>query len=544
MLDMNTLLAEHKCIAIDSCMGTGKTTAILEYIKNEESHRFIFVTPLRTEIKRIIDGTDGKFERPFNAFGSKIDSLHELLREKKDIVMSHVLFTLTTQETIDLIAAGEYVMIIDEAMTLTQMYNDFAAKHHFPVMTSSDIYKILERERLIYIERAQGMNYGQVRWQADEVEDTYLGPVANMANTGGLYCVGTGDKDVNDTVEGIDHNKVSLSKAFIWEFPPAILRAAKNVIALSYLMKETMFDSYLRYHGLEPHYISAKMVGEQKSSFVPYSESKEPKWELVELIDVVTGDANDVGAGRNALSVTWYAKRATDEMLKVLNANNRNVVRRCSAKSSDVIWTAPKAATLLNVDRVEKYNSAKQTKNTTTTRRPVSCPHYDYVADVNTRTKEILESQQQLNELSIEWRKLENMHAVERLEGELLERLMELRDLCEDGPLTEEDFSTWVPCSTKATNRYADRHVCLYDINRFLQPHIADFYEKRGFPINEDVYALSEMIQWIWRSAIRKGEPITVYIPSERMRKLFLDWLGVDEGYYLTKHGEQKKLNK
>jgi len=40
-----------------------------------------------------------------------------------------------------------------------------------------------------------------------------------------------------------------------------------------------------------------------------------------------------------------------------------------------------------------------------------------------------------------------------------------------------------------------------------------------------NAYALTELIQWVWRSRIRKGEPITVYLPSMRMRRLFEEWL-------------------
>jgi hypothetical protein len=41
----------------------------------------------------------------------------------------------------------------------------------------------------------------------------------------------------------------------------------------------------------------------------------------------------------------------------------------------------------------------------------------------------------------------------------------------------------------------------------------------------KDAYALTELIQWVWRSRIRKGEPITLYLPSPRMRRLFEEWL-------------------
>ena len=43
------------------------------------------------------------------------------------------------------------------------------------------------------------------------------------------------------------------------------------------------------------------------------------------------------------------------------------------------------------------------------------------------------------------------------------------------------------------------------------------------------MFALSEMLQWIWRSRIRQGESINIYVPSKRMRNLLLDWLNGKE---------------
>ena len=47
----------------------------------------------------------------------------------------------------------------------------------------------------------------------------------------------------------------------------------------------------------------------------------------------------------------------------------------------------------------------------------------------------------------------------------------------------------------------------------------------RGVKVDEDAYALSYMVQWIWRSAIRDGEEIWIYIPSKRMRTLLINWM-------------------
>jgi len=52
---------------------------------------------------------------------------------------------------------------------------------------------------------------------------------------------------------------------------------------------------------------------------------------------------------------------------------------------------------------------------------------------------------------------------------------------------------------------------------------------KRNVRLDQDTYALAEMLQWIFRSRIRNDEPIDIYVPSERMRSLLIKWL---EGEY------------
>lgn len=90
----------------------------------------------------------------------------------------------------------------------------------------------------------------------------------------------------------------------------------------------------------------------------------------------------------------------------------------------------------------------------------------------------------------------------------------------------------FVACTARATNDYADRTTLLYMINRFISPEIEKYFSRRGSPINEDEFATSELLQWIWRSAIRKGNRINLFIPSARMRKLLFGWFGVNEISY------------
>lgn len=89
----------------------------------------------------------------------------------------------------------------------------------------------------------------------------------------------------------------------------------------------------------------------------------------------------------------------------------------------------------------------------------------------------------------------------------------------------------FVPFNIKATNSYRDKKYLVYAANIFMNVGEKLFYQKNGVKVDEDMYALSIMIQWIWRSAIRDGGEIYIYIPSERMRSLFISWMdGIGRG--------------
>lgn len=95
--------------------------------------------------------------------------------------------------------------------------------------------------------------------------------------------------------------------------------------------------------------------------------------------------------------------------------------------------------------------------------------------------------------------------------------------------------SSFLPMNIRATNEYREATSVAYLVNRFLDPNLVKFFSMRGIEIDNDQFALSEMIQFIWRSAIRDNQPITVYIPSERMRGLLIGWMNS-----ISQKGEQE----
>ena len=83
----------------------------------------------------------------------------------------------------------------------------------------------------------------------------------------------------------------------------------------------------------------------------------------------------------------------------------------------------------------------------------------------------------------------------------------------------------YLPLNSRSTNEYKDRTSVVYPVNRYLNPFVKNFFTTNGIVIDGDGYALSEMLQFIWRSAIRDGKEIWVYIPSIRMRSLLKEWI-------------------
>ena len=83
----------------------------------------------------------------------------------------------------------------------------------------------------------------------------------------------------------------------------------------------------------------------------------------------------------------------------------------------------------------------------------------------------------------------------------------------------------FLPFNCRATNAYRNCRVLAYCANVFFDPVFSRYYKSQGVELDADAYALSTMIQWIWRSAIRDGKEIWIYVPSRRMRELLEGWL-------------------
>ncbi|WP_371157003.1 DEAD/DEAH box helicase family protein [Jannaschia sp. 2305UL9-9] len=86
----------------------------------------------------------------------------------------------------------------------------------------------------------------------------------------------------------------------------------------------------------------------------------------------------------------------------------------------------------------------------------------------------------------------------------------------------------WLPNKTRGTNLYAHASHLIYLYSMSPNPMVMNFLGCAGRAFSE-AYAIAEMVQWVWRSRVRCGQPITLAVPCDRMRRLFTGWLASAE---------------
>lgn len=79
--------------------------------------------------------------------------------------------------------------------------------------------------------------------------------------------------------------------------------------------------------------------------------------------------------------------------------------------------------------------------------------------------------------------------------------------------------------NARATNAYRECSHLAYTVNVFANVNTQIYFVERGYAVDSDKLATSEMVQWLWRSRLRDGKEIWLYLPSSRMRKLLYKWV-------------------
>lgn len=99
---------------------------------------------------------------------------------------------------------------------------------------------------------------------------------------------------------------------------------------------------------------------------------------------------------------------------------------------------------------------------------------------------------------------------------------------CKLNKKDDRSKDNFVPFNTRATNDYADRTATAFLLNRFMNPNENQFFSYRGIEVDEELLAISDLIQFLFRGCIRNNEQMYCYIPSARMRRLLNQWINFE----------------
>lgn len=271
-----------------------------------------------------------------------------------------------------------------------------------------------------------------------------------------------------------------IDDSLYWEYPVEVFTAFESIYILTYLFESSILAAYMGIYDLPYKKVSAERSEDDVFRLCPYTDDSEQRRALFSLVNIYTGELNCLGNKRNSLSVNWL-KDSNPEQIRLLQKAMRNYKAQMKAPTGSVMWTTTKQHDIYK--RLEKVKGFK------------------YIRQLTAEEQRLPDEER---------RKLQ----------------------------------CFVSCTARATNDYSDRTTLLYMLNRFLPPETKKYFSRRENPIDEDGFAISELLQWIWRSAIRNHRQINLYIPSSRMRDLLFSWFGADEALYRprTKRGLEKAL--
>jgi hypothetical protein len=414
---------QTKINIIDSIMGSGKTSWAIQFLNDSALYKkFIYITPFKSEVERVINSVNRDFVQPEAAKrGTKLESLKQLITEGENIVSTHALFERMDNELIELIEMQGYTLILDEVMNVINQVD--ISKDDIQLLLTA---KTKTGEPLVTID-----DRGFVHWNEKHYSEGNFTHIRNKANANNLM--------IYDNI------------TMYWLFPVSAFKGFEEVYVLTYMFNGQLQRYYYDLFNLKYTFYSVGCINERYELINYISLNKEDRSHLKQLINIHYSkptdkrDLNRIGEKRTAFSKSHMVRiMESADKKKILKDNGFNYYHnKVGVSSEEVMWT-----TFLDFEKkICPKNLKKQ----------------------------------------------------------------------------------FVEVTARATNDYANKTTCIYFANRFMNPITKRFFTSKGVTVNEELFALSELLQWIFRSRIRKGQAINLYIPSKRMRTLLEQYLNNQE---------------
>lgn len=397
---------------VDNICGSGKSTAIFKMIRDSPNKRYLYVTPLLSEVEDRLPDVVGDvvFESPVAKGGKKVNGFVELVEKGVNISTTHKLFGMLDSDVVDMVIEKEYCLIIDEVINCFGLLPDG--------YKPSDVEALLEGDFL----SCDQENRGKLTWNEDKYpnHDGRYSFIRNMCNLNMLY----------------QYNNMFL----MWEYPPKLLEQLDDIYVVTYMFEGSDMRCWLDLCGIEYEYVDTSSMGMR-------SEEDIKKVIRDNLTILSNRTLSNMRQTKTTFSNRWFQMASKDKIDTIKGVMRSTLVQH--GGKGDLFWTTFKS------------------------------------------------------------------HS-KRVAGDGFKKGI--------GVGMGKD-NVFLPCTTRATNDYVDRKLCIYAMNMFKNPVELQYMRYNGVEPNEDVYALSEMVQFMFRGCIRKGEPMKILVLSNRMRGLLEEWL-------------------
>ena len=388
---------------VDARMGRGKSTAAINYINaNRRDKRFIYITPLLSEVARFRDMCALSEPQSDEERHAKSIELRALIHQGKSISTTHQLYELINDDILDVIREKKYTLVIDETITAVEKV------------------AVTPKDRVLLDQLITVDENGMVSWNDDE----YIGKFSDY-------------KKMADR-----HILYNVDSTLVTTFNYNLLTSFEEVFILTYLFQGSMLEACFRCFNI-PYEIWGVEDKDGAMIFLPGSDSPPPA-DYRSLIRIVDNDKmNEIGETKYSLTKNWYRTHSHhDPDVIQLRKNMQNFFKNMTkSKKSNRLWTC-------FVDHKEKL-------------------------------------------------------------------------IPDDGSYADN----FLQMNARGTNEFAGCFNVAYMVNRYQDPNLMKFLTNYGCGIDNDMCALSDMLQWIWRSSIRLNNSINLYIPSRRMRELLIEWI-------------------
>lgn len=436
----------------DAIMGSGKTSAAIQYMNSHSDRRFIYVTPRLSEASRITNACPGlRFAEPDGGrpAQTKLNDWKHLMHQHRNVAISHVLFTLADDVVCQLVQQYHYSLIIDEVVNVLSDSQ----------ITTRDVQTMIGN-------------------QLAQTDQNHIVQVTQDVQAG----------DHSSVFQSLFHyaksHKLLLlpgGKYYNWVVTPDLLLAAQEVIIMTYKFEYSAMARLLHMHGLtyDRLYVNTDGAGrywftDQLLYLPAYTQHVS---DMIHIVD--DPKLNLIGEPRSALSKSWWEreyKHYTSVCECTGHDHKNNPVYADTAESRATLFYKAKSALYSYLRYKYKSTGAQQ--------------------------------------------KLWGCYAFM------------------DKPLRRDGLAkSYLVFNASAMNEYGNRHILAYMVNTFMPREVLRFYREIGYPGTDEEFAITNMLQWIWRSAIRNGQPVELYLPSARMRRILQNWMHECEEDYKQLYG-------